>query len=152
MKYKTFRSLIIASGLVAVVGGGYLMCSPSHQSKLVPVEPVAIPAEVQPAEVQPASVQPAATTKDYRAYLLSELGKPSRGDKIKDAIAGPVKVNMYAKNGVWDRAKVDLDRDEKWDEKWWMNKGKVMREVSPDDNEKYGAGTVEGTVNSNGTR
>jgi len=146
MKYKTFRSIVITSGLIAVVGGGYVLCSPSNQSKPRTVEPVAIPTAVEPVMVPPAAVQPAETTKDYRAYLLSELGKPAHGDKIKDAIPGPVKVNVYAKGGVWDRAKVDLDRDDKWDEKWWVAKGKVMREVSPDDNENYGASTVEGTV------
>jgi len=136
MKYKTFRSIAIASGIVAVVGSGYMMCRPSpHRA-----EPTALPAQAKPVAARPVA------TKDYHAFLLSTLGQSASSAKLKDAIKGPVKVNVYAKDGVWSRAKVDLDRDEKWDEKWWLESGKVMREVSGADDESYGEGTVEGTV------
>jgi len=75
------------------------------------------------------------------------LGKPASSDKLKDALGrGHAKVNVYAEHGVWARAKVDLNRNEKWDEKWWVEDGTIMREVSPADDESYGAKTREGPV------
>jgi hypothetical protein len=77
------------------------------------------------------------------------LGKPASSDKIKDALGrGHGKVNVYAEHGVWARAKVDLNRNEKWDEKWWIEDGAIMRKVSPTDDESYGTKTREGLVES----
>jgi hypothetical protein len=36
-----------------------------------------------------------------------------------------------------NRAKVDLDRDGKWDETWWMESSIVRRNVSPRDDGNY---------------
>lgn len=147
MKYKTFRFLVVSGAVVVGVAGYALLGSstkPAPEPAVAPAaEPVAIPAQVAPTPVpqQPAIV-------DYRSFLLARLGKPATGDKLKDAFPGPTKVNVYAKNGIWDRAKVDLDRDEKWDEKWWVKDAKIMREVSTGDDDHYGAGTVEGTISS----
>jgi len=148
MKYKTFRFLVV-SGIAVVGVVGYVLLGSSRESDHSPVvqtatvEP-AIPA-VQPAPLPATAPTPAA---DYRSFLLSRLGQQANGDKLKDAFPGPAKVNVYAKNGLWDRAKVDFNRDDKWDEKWWVKDGKILRETSTDDSDHHGKGTVEGTVPS----
>jgi hypothetical protein len=75
----------------------------------------------------------------YQAYLIDTLGDPARGDKLKDALGGNgPKVNVYAEDGIWGRAKVDLDRDEKWDEKWTFKPGGVVeKQVARADDENY---------------
>ncbi len=65
---------------------------------------------------------------------------PVTSDKIKDATKGkPYKINLYSDdNKVWNRAKVDLNRNDKWDESWtWKADGSVERQVAPKDDEKY---------------
>ncbi len=68
------------------------------------------------------------------------LGSPSGGEvKRKDLLGGgPVKVNVYGEDGVWVRAKVDLDRDDRWDEKWRFDGGVILRQVAAADDENYG--------------
>lgn len=64
-------------------------------------------------------------------------------DKVKDATPNrPYKVNLYAEGGKYVRAKVDLNRNDKWDEKWSFDeKGGeriYKRQVSPtDDDQNY---------------
>ncbi len=60
------------------------------------------------------------------------LKKRASGKKEKDLFRGRgPKVNLYDddKNGSWDRAKVDLNRDDDWDEKWTVKNGDVERKV-----------------------
>jgi hypothetical protein len=142
MKYKTFRFLVISGIAVGGIGTCALLGS-SREPEPAPVvqAPVERPA-VQPAPTPAAAPMPA----DYRGFLLSRLGQQATGDKLKDAFPGPAKVNVYAKNGVWDRAKVDLNRDDKWDEKWWVKGATILRETSTDDGDSHGKGTVEGMV------
>lgn len=73
------------------------------------------------------------------AYLLATLGGAAREDKLKDVTGGQgAKINVYNEGGVWARAKVDHDRDEKWDEKWTIAAdGAIQREVAPADDEQY---------------
>jgi hypothetical protein len=68
------------------------------------------------------------------------LGTAMAGSKRKDATAGKrYKINVYkdAGNEVANRAKLDLDRDDKWDQKWSLTAGVVRRSVSTLDNEEY---------------
>ena len=60
-------------------------------------------------------------------------------DKVKDATkCKPYKVNLYGEGGRFTRAKVDLNRNEKWDEKWTFDAdGTIEREVAPRDDEAY---------------
>ena len=56
------------------------------------------------------------------------LESPASGEKRKDALFGDgPKVNLYDddQDGRWDRAKVDRDRDDTWDEKW-SREGSVL--------------------------
>lgn len=72
--------------------------------------------------------------------ILDRVGSPASTDKVKDAFPGAIKVNLYHddKSGWFNRLKIDLDRDEKWDEKWTLAGGKVLkRQVAPADDEVY---------------
>jgi hypothetical protein len=72
------------------------------------------------------------------AYLLVTLGGPASEEKLKDVTGGQgSKINVYNEGGKWARAKVDHDRDEKWDEKWSLDGGIVLRQISPNDDEVY---------------
>jgi len=135
MKYKTFQALMFVLGGAVVLGtctGGYVLCS--KQSK---PEPAA--ARAEPTE-RPHVDTATATPSSWDATVASMMGKPAEGDKKKDALGsrGP-KVNLYAEDGskVWNRAKVDLDRDEKWDEKWTLKDGVIERQIAPGDDEQY---------------
>ncbi len=73
--------------------------------------------------------------------ILEKLRAGFSGDKVKDVFKSePFKVNLYKEEGKV-RAKVDLDRDEKFDEKWDFDteggKEKVKRRVSTQDDESY---------------
>ncbi|MBI4852521.1 MAG: hypothetical protein HY819_12060 [Acidobacteria bacterium] len=73
--------------------------------------------------------------------ILTQLSTPASGDKIKDAFSKEsFKVNFYRENGeaTWSRLKVDLNRNEKWDEKWDLANGQpVKRQVASKDDENY---------------
>ncbi len=60
-------------------------------------------------------------------------------EKVKDATKGKAyKVNLYSDDGkTFNRAKIDLDRDDKWDESWTWKGGTIERQVSPADNDQY---------------
>lgn len=73
--------------------------------------------------------------------LLDWTGRSISDRKQKDVTKGkPYKVNVYQDVGHdrVNRAKVDLDRDDKWDEKWTFEAdGGVTRKVAPADDESY---------------
>lgn len=71
--------------------------------------------------------------------MLSLAEKLAPSAKVKDATKGkPYKINLYSDDGKrFGRAKVDLDRDDKWDESWTWKGEIVERKVSPADDENY---------------
>lgn len=76
--------------------------------------------------------------------ILARAAKPVSGDKVKDAFPGERwKVNLYkdAGHAGVNRLKIDLDRDEKWDEKWTFvqdgDRAEVKRQIAPADDEQY---------------
>ncbi|MBP7632529.1 hypothetical protein KBA41_00045 [Candidatus Ozemobacteraceae bacterium] len=72
--------------------------------------------------------------------ILAVAAANISGDKVKDAAKGRTwKVNLYKDAGESqvNRVKVDLDRDDKWDEKWTWKNGTVTREVASNDDEVY---------------
>lgn len=80
--------------------------------------------------------------RPFDEQIVAKAGTAISGDKVKDAIPGSVKVNLYADNGGGvNRAKLDLDRDDRFDEKWtFVNEGgkwTVKRQVAPNDDENY---------------
>lgn len=164
MKYTTFRGLVIG-GVLAAGAGGVLLVSHScksddeqQASKLVaaaqrqpqpqpqpqPRPPTPDP-QTQPSP-DPNAMRPpdppagAIPLRDMDQKILAAAAAGVSGDKAKDAIkGGAYKVNLYRDSGksAVNRAKVDLDRDEKWDEKWTWDGGAVERQVAPADDEKY---------------
>lgn len=61
-------------------------------------------------------------------------------EKVKDATKGQAfKINLYSDDGKrFNRAKVDLDRDDKWDESWsFKGASEIERQVAPLDDENY---------------
>ena len=67
-------------------------------------------------------------------------GKDLGSSKKKDLHSGAAyKISLYQDSGNSSvfRAKVDLDRDDKWDEKWTFKAGKISRKIAPADDELY---------------
>jgi len=152
MKYKTFRrGVIVLSVLVGGAGlwGVVRAVNGAHEAQpVVPiVAPTPGPAGSSPADTTEHST--AAPLEPYERLLKGRLGQPASSDKIKDALGGGApKVNIYAEKGVWARAKVDFDRDEHWDQKWWVVDGQIWRAISPDDDEKYQDKELVGSAGS----
>ncbi len=77
------------------------------------------------------------------AAILERLEQPMSGAKVKDAFKGKsYKVNLYGSGGKVERIKLDLDRDNSWDEKWSLETPGVLeglkRQISTaDDNTSY---------------
>jgi hypothetical protein len=130
-------ALAVSFGVVEL--GSWLGEEPAAlAAPVVPVPIAAPPAAAPPAPELPAVPSTARAVDDV---VLSYLGKKAlAGDKLKDVTAGrPYKVNLYQDAGQAkaNRAKVDLDRDEKWDEKFTFKGGEVERQVAPADDEAY---------------
>ena len=157
MRYKTFRTLVIvgvvgagAAGLYGLSRRGGDAPGSTPPSVETPVRPVvqAEPPSATPAAapVAPSDASPDALRPMDRE-ILDRVAQGISGDKAKDAVRGrPWKVNLYQDAGQArvNRLKIDLDRDEKWDEKWTFSSeggvDKVKRQVAPNDDESY---TVE---------
>lgn len=93
-----------------------------------------------------ATAAPAATTTTTAGGLrpvdrdmLALVGSLTPTGKVKDATKGkPYKINLYSDDGQrFNRAKVDLDRDDKWDESWTWKGSDIERQVAPADDERY---------------
>ncbi len=118
----------------------------THPEVPTPVAQPEVPPPVVPPTTPPPAVDPPATPgagippRQVDRITLGFRGKDLRTDKWKDATKGePYKVNLYQDPGfaTTNRAKLDLDRDDKWDEKWTFDGENVVREVAPADDEKY---------------
>lgn len=86
-----------------------------------------------PAAVGPEGRQP---LRELDTLILQRVAQGIGGKKEKDAFRdSSAKVNLYQDQGQAsvNRAKVDLDRDDKWDEKWTLSGDKVKRQVAPGD-------------------
>ena len=153
MRYKTFRTLAIVGVFGAGAAGLYGLSRLGGGSSPEPSPaPVERPARVVEPPAAPAtSVAPAAapdTSPDalrpMDREILARVAQGISGGKGKDAIKGRAwKVNLYQDEGHSrvNRLKIDLDRDEKWDEKWTFSTEagveKVKRQVAPNDDEAY---------------
>jgi hypothetical protein len=150
LKFRTFKAIVIAMGVVVIGGGAYGLVR--ALSAPAPATATATRTEADPRTVAephaaareaapPADREERPTASDYRAAVLQASERTLSSDRIKDAFRGrSYKVNFYGDpgGGRVKRAKVDLDRDEKWDEKWTFDgEGGVKREVAPADDEQY---------------
>jgi hypothetical protein len=74
--------------------------------------------------------------------VLSMQGSDLGTDKRKDVTKGrQYKVNLYQDAGepVMNRAKVDIDRDDRWDEKWTFHGDEITLQRATSDDERYDA-------------
>ena len=79
-------------------------------------------------------------TRPHDQEVLAYVGRDIGTDKLKDVSRGkPWKINVYQDSGkpTANRAKVDLDRDDKWDEKWTFDPEGVQVQIDPADAERY---------------
>jgi hypothetical protein len=153
MKFRTFRLLVTIGVTAAAAAGGFLLfrsCGKDAPDReQAETRPAARPEPVQPqpptpvpqAPVPAQPIDPATITRSLDTRILARAKQPVSGGKLKDAFPGErEKVSFYADQGTRvNRAKVDLDRDDKWDEKWTFDEaGGVKRQVSPaDDDTSY---------------
>ncbi|MCS7080904.1 MAG: hypothetical protein NZ585_12765 [Chloracidobacterium sp.] len=139
MKFKTFLALVIAGGVVAsalVVGSCVWLLSTARSRR---------PAASQPS--LPSSPQASPIPADENVLrpvdrdLLEALRRPATTDRIKDAFPNrPYKISLYCDTPGqgWNRAKIDLNRNSKWDEKITIINGEpVKRLVASRDDENY---------------
>ena len=86
------------------------------------------------------------SSRDTEIVTLSKeplsKGKPA-GDSTRWLAVGDgykAEFRADAGSGVWNRVKVDLDGDKKWDEKWdFKSDASIKRRVSPADDDNYSA-------------
>lgn len=156
MKLKNFLAL---AG-VGLLGVGGLSCAglswlgqqlPERpEPTAIVAAPVAAPAPMPPpspvaapvAAPVPAPAAPAvpAGLTDVQQAVWAYRGRDLGSSKLKDVSKGrPYKINVYQDDGnpTANRAKVDLDRDDKWDEKWTFDGPTVQRKIAPADDEDY---------------
>lgn len=160
MKFATFRGLVIGGGAILGVGGLIGACAlcvrDDPGSSRPPAAPTAnavatVPTQAAPSPIRPSTGSGGATTpapsgnlRPMDQAILQRIAQNIPGDKVKDAFPGQTyKVNLFkdaGESGV-NRLKIDLDRDEKWDEKWTItNEGgrqEIKRQVAPADDESY---------------
>jgi len=136
--------IVIAVGIVVIGSGAYglvrVLSAPPEATATV-TRTHAEPRAAAYAEPPAAARAEAPASADFRTAVLQASERTLSGDRVKDAFRGrSYKVNLYADpgGGRVKRAKIDLDRDEKWDEKWTFDgEGGVKREVAPADDEQY---------------
>jgi hypothetical protein len=150
VKLKTFRAIVIGGGVILLCGAVALCvrCSGSHRPA---ASSIPLPSATSTSEAPgttPATTPPAAKAGvDLRPMdheILARIAQPLGTDHVKDAFRGrPYKVSLYqdAGHAHANRVKVDLNRNEKWDEKWTVDLDAsprvVKREVSTADDETY---------------
>jgi len=148
MKYTTFRGIGIGA-VVVLAGGAVAFCVHKSASDKPagtgpPPPAPSAPAMVATSTSTSTSTAPAAqgSTMPLRPMdrdLLARAHEPFSGTKLKDALPGrSYKVDCYRDEGhdAINRCKVDLNRNEKWDEKWTFGP-EVKREVAPNDDDVY---------------
>jgi hypothetical protein len=146
MKLKNFVLLVVL-GACAAVAGVYAACGRDHSP---PKQTVASerpsPPPAPSAPEQPVAAPPTPTTasdlnaRPYDAEVLAWRGRSISSDKQKDVVRGAAyKINVYQDSGstTVNRAKVDANRNNKWDDKFTFEGEKITLQRSPDDDEKY---------------
>ena len=138
MKYNTFITLVIGAGVL--VGGGLLYTiSGAIERSNAAREQEAREQLQREHELRETIAANYPADDDLEQIMRRHFGRPAYTDKIKDFNEGRgVKINLYAEDGVWTRAKVDHDRDDKWDEKWRWDNGTIYRQLAALDDEVYG--------------
>ncbi len=162
MKFRTFR-IAVVGGLLGAGGLVYwlrarpaatlphaevpltLPALPQPQPEKFLAKPLSAPVNAAPTQAAPARAAPGdLALRAMDQEILDRLGVALRGDKAKDVLPGRAyKVNLFQEGGATlpSRVKIDLDRDDRWDEKWTIERpGGVLaikRHVAPADDERY---------------
>ncbi len=144
MKLRHF--LVLVGGVVAV-GTMLLVARHEPPAPTVPeiavVAPPSVPSTPAATPSPPAApATPTVSVADQaQSVVLSYRGRDLGTDKLKDVSKGRAfKVNVYQDDGhaTANRAKVDLDRDDQWDQKYtFQDDGSVALKTSSDDDETY---------------
>jgi hypothetical protein len=166
MKFATFRGLMISGAGILCIGGTIGACvmlgncgsdaKPVAEKSTVATadkaKPPTLPQPPNPNQGNTAASPPttagATSPAGFRPMdkaIMDRVAQNITGDKVKDAFPSQTyKVNLFKDAGEpgVNRVKIDLDRDEKWDEKWTITreggKEQVRRQVSPaDDDQTY---------------
>jgi hypothetical protein len=98
------------------------------------------PAVPEPDTPPTSRAEASSPVREVDRVVMGWKGKDLGADKKKDVTKGRgYKVNLYQEEGKTsvNRAKIDLDRDDKWDEKWTFDGETVSRKVAPADDESY---------------
>jgi hypothetical protein len=146
MRFKTFRALVIGGALALGATGIYYATRARDEVRPVvtPDRPPVAPTTAVEMPPEPPPEAPSSNLRELDREVLGLLRAGVTEDKIKDAFPKRTwKVNVYKDPGKSEanRLKIDLDRDEKWDEKWDFERAggelTVKRHVAPADDEKY---------------
>lgn len=154
VRYKTFVKLVQTGAVLSVVGLGFAFYALKGRGpgmdELPPsawptADPAALASSIPPSNPAPPTTpgKPANVDLDFSSIDKAALEFHHRqipGGKIKDATKGfGYKISAYQDPGKTEcnRLKIDLDRDNKWDEKWTFEGNDVKRQVAPLDDEKY---------------
>ncbi|HEY5944989.1 MAG TPA: hypothetical protein VIV40_05830 [Kofleriaceae bacterium] len=144
IKLRSFLAII-----VGIACAGVFLLVKACKSSEPPPKPqdvVQKPALPEPPPPKPDIVEPQPTAatelaaRSYDAEVIAWSKKSISGDKQKDVSKSkPYKINVYKEAGhsTVNRAKVDINRNDKWDEKYTFEDGKVTLEVAPADDEQY---------------
>ncbi len=123
LRYQTVRNVGLGVlGLGAVVGL-VVATSGGDDGPMPPASVVSHTATSPATAATPATAAPTAPSValDDAAIALRADQAASPGEKIKDAFKGnPTKVNLYeeTQDAVYDRLKIDANRDDVWDQEW----------------------------------
>lgn len=155
MKLTTFLAILVVGGTCGLAGFGVATYTLTPDAEPAPAPVVLMPAPPPapaPSQAAPvvADVDPAPSAhvpvgaptdaREVDTIVLGYVGRAIGTDKLKDVSQGkPFKVNVYqdAGSATANRVKVDLDRDDKWDEKFTFKDDTITRDVAPADDEAY---------------
>lgn len=100
------------------------------------------PEEEEEPEPPPGPVVLGNGLREVDRDAFSWQGRPIKAEKVHDATkkkGTPYKINVYRDPGhrTVTRLRIDLDRDDRWDEKWSFEGEAVRRMIAPHDDEHY---------------
>ena len=149
MKLSTFLTLAGCTGALGIAGFFLFrdgepdfepIPAPLEQVDPVVAELIEDPPPVEATKAVEADPNGGPWGKDASVAILAAAGLSPVPGKAKDLSGGlGVKVNVYRDEGQAEnnRAKLDLDRDEKWDIKLEFEPGRVLAQYAPQDDEDY---------------
>jgi hypothetical protein len=151
MKLSHFLVLAVIVGGLAVFGLSRA-CSGGDDDEIKSPTTLASPSTATPSSTPTPAPTPTAlpatspttpsdlAARSYDNEVIAWSRRSISGDKMKDATKGKsYKLNLYKDAGktTVNRAKIDLDRDDKFDEKYTFDATKITLQVAPNDDESY---------------